>query len=215
VNKHVILSATKSLNGNQIKTDRTSEVAEELGAVVIEGDWKDEHIQRNLGVAMCQDADWIIVNDADMWYTKEFMDNLIRVLSTTDASAVVAPQHTYWYDIDHVLPDDNFMPVVAMRPSARFWKVGCVDCGCAIFSEKLHHLAWCKPKDILKKVKTYYHAPELKDVDDWYENIFCKWEEGKLAVMPNRNGNKQTTWVGESFRVVRQSLPQELRNYLQ
>jgi len=210
VKRHVFLSAVTSLNGQVKKTDKTSEIAEDLGATVVEGDWREEHVQRNLGVAMLQDMDWIICLDADMWFTKDWMEHLIDELKTTKAKAICAPQWGYWHDTQHVLVGDDFTPVVAIRPDVRFTHIGCVNVPFQLFPRRIHHMAWCKPKDILKKVLTYGHAPELKDAEKWYNEVFLKWKPGKKAIMPDKaNGEK-----GREFDVVFKTMPYELRRML-
>jgi hypothetical protein len=65
-------------------------------------------------------------------------------------------------------------------------------------------LNWCKPKNILKKVLTYAHAPEFKDAKGWYENHFVGWQEGNPAIMPD----------GKFFDVAKDPLPEELKSWL-
>jgi hypothetical protein len=194
--------------------DRTEEVCDGLGATIIKGDWREEHEQRNVGLAVLDHCDWVLVNDADMWFERNVVKTLLEFLSTTQANAVCMPQWSYWYDTDHVLVDDDFTPVVAVRPKkVKFCHIGCVDDYYAVYPQKLHHLCWCRPKDIYKKVTTYSHSPELEDLDNWYQNSFCKWQPGQKAAMPKRRGG-DTQWVGKEFDVLFKPLPRELKKWL-
>jgi glycosyltransferase involved in cell wall biosynthesis len=204
VSRHIVLSATNSLYGDQVKTDKTSELAEALGATVVDGSWDKEHEQRNLGVAMVKDCPWILCLDADMWFSEKYLNGLLKFLETTRFEAVVSPQWAYWSDTDHVLYGDDFMPVVAIRPNVRFTNIGCVNVPFAVYNEKIDHLNWCKPKDILKKVLTYSHRPDYEEPADWFYKKFCTWQPGDKAVMPD----------GKEFDVVYKPLSRELRRYL-
>lgn len=204
VRRHVILSANRSLYGDQRANDKTNEIAEDSGAIVITGDWCEEHVQRNRGVEMLQDMDWIICTDADMWPTKAFMENLLGYLGSTRADGVVCPQNAYWFDTNHILVNDTFCPVIAMRPWRRFWHIGNIDTNCQTFPDKIDHLNWCYPKDILKKVSTYSHSPEFPNHEDWFAKHFQTWKEGQPAIMPD----------GKIFQVERHELPEELKAYL-
>jgi hypothetical protein len=54
------------------------------------------------------------------------------------------------------------------------------------------------------KLRHYSHAPEISNIDEWYNEKFLKWTEGSPAIMPD----------GKIFEVTQNSLPQELRAYL-
>ena len=204
VDRHIILLASQPFYGTPSPVDKTKDIAESLGATVISGAWKQEHHMRNCGNILLKNYDWILVNDADMWWRKEELNKLIELMKITETDAIVSRQTAYWYDTEHTLVDDKFMPVVAVRPRAKWWRIGCVTCPCAVSIAVVDHLNWCKPKDILKKVLTYSHANEYTGAKEWYENNFIGWQDGSPAVMPD----------GHIFDVERQRLPEELRRWL-
>lgn len=205
VSKHIVMVATKPFYGKAEELDQTFQVAFDLGAEPILTMARPEHRMRNEAMELldCDVYDWILVNDADMWFEHRTIEQLIKFLETCKEDIVVMPQWGYWHDIDHVLVGDDFCPVVALRPNRRFTHIGNADGAYAKADElKLHHLAWCAPKDIYKKVTTYSHAPEF-DGEAWYKQYYLGWKEGQKAVLPNKR-----------FEVAYKPLPDELRAYI-
>jgi hypothetical protein len=89
------------------------------------------------------------------------------------------------------------------KPDVRFVYIRNINCPYDMFDGTMHHLSWCKPKDILKKVTNYAHATDFKDAVSWYENNFIGWQEGSPAVMPDE----------KIYEIAYSPLPQELRDY--
>lgn len=204
VDKHIILLASVPFYGPPSPEDKTKDVAESLGATVVSGSWKYEHVMRNCGNTLLKNYDWLLVNDADMWWQRAELEKLLELMRTTNADAICAPQTAYWHDVDHALVGDGFMPVVALRPHVKWFHIGCVASQWIPTVAKVDHLNWCKPKDILKKVLTYSHANEYTGGEEWYEDNFVGWSEGNPAVMPD----------GKIFDVEKNPLPEELRKWL-
>ena len=113
VDRHIILLASQPFYGTPSPVDKTKEIAESLGATVVSGAWTQEHVMRNCGNTLLKNYDWILVNDADMWWQREELDALLGMMECTDAKAICAHQRAYWYDTDHILVNDDFAPVVA------------------------------------------------------------------------------------------------------
>lgn len=202
VEKHIVLVSQKPYYGSGVQ-DNTADVAESLGADVICGTWKLDHEQRNLGISLLQDFDWIITADADEMITCEQMEILKRDLESNVSDAYVVNHNPYWYDTKHCLVD-FFKPIFAVRPSVRFSHIRNVNCRWAQSNARIDHLSWAKPKNILEKIKTYAHTDEIKNPDEWYNNHFELWSEGKCATMP----------TGETLEVMNMSLPEELKKCL-
>jgi glycosyltransferase involved in cell wall biosynthesis len=203
IRDHIFCVSQRPYFGENQEDDGTAALADELGATVIRGVWPLDHMQRNTGIALLQDVDWIICTDVDMWMTKADMEKLTDVLSNAQAEAFVIPQIAYWKDTDHVLVGDDFKPVIAIRPHVRFVHIGNIGSPFEILQDiYVHHINWCEPKDIYKKVTTYSHAPEF-DGEKWYRENYLTWEEGQKARLPTGN-----------FEVAYQPLPDELKVYL-
>jgi len=210
VEEHIVLISDKPYFGEAEKPDKTKEIAESLGAGVVNGQWSLDHHQRNTGIAFLQDYDWIICTDADMWFTKKDAAGLILLLNASKkrkyVTAFIINQIAYWRDIDHVLINDDFQPVIAVKPSVRFRHIGTVNCPICIVPKDVsvvHHINWCEPKDVWKKITTYPHAPEIENKKRWYKHSYLGWKEGEDAVLPDKK-----------LKVVKQSLPDELKQYI-
>lgn len=202
VDQHVMVVGEKPFFGKAQEPDRSAEIAEELGADVIKGTWELDHHQRNAGLSILQDYDWIITTDVDMWMTHDSVERIIDRLEKETNDAAIISQYSYWRDIDHILEDDDFKPVIAVRPNTFFTYIGNVGCPVGVIDDiKIHHLAWCAPKDIYKKVTTYPHAPEF-DGEKWYKDHYLGYEGGS-AKLPNR-----------PYNVASHPLPLELRRYI-
>ena len=205
VEEHVVVIGDKPYFGEPQPPDKTKEIAEDLGALVINGVFPMDHDQRNVGLNFLesQDYDWILGVDSDHWMTEKDMGILLNHLSETSADAILMPQVSYWHDTDHVLVGDEFLPVIAIRPHVRYAYIANVDHPCEILDTcVVHHLCWGWPKDIYKKVTCYPHAPEF-DGKTWYKENYLTWKEGEPARLPT--GDLQTK---------KQSLPEELQKYL-
>lgn len=203
VDTHVVLVSERPYFGQADKDDGTADLASELGALVLKGVWEMDHHQRNTGIKLLKDYDWIITTDVDMWMTKAQQEILRKTLKETSAEALVTPQISYWKDINHQIVDDGFMPVIAIRPHVRFVHIGNVGCPWKpLHVPVIHHLAWCEPKDIYKKVITYPHAPEFNG-HKWYEKNYKSWQESNYADLPDRR-----------YKISKVDFPEELKAYL-
>lgn len=209
VDTHIVVVSENPYFGKAEEPDKTAELAEYYGAEVIKGTWEMDHHQRNVAISLLQDYDWIICTDVDMWMTYKDMETLIKILeSAKDVNAVCIEQIAYWKNIETVIDDPNpFCPVIAIKPHVRFSWIGNVDVSCALLKNpKVHHLCWCEPKDIYKKVTTWSHANEF-DGKEWYKKHYASWCGGNVVV-PAGHGKFNT------YKTKNQPLPQELRRFL-
>jgi len=205
VQEHVMVVGTKPYFGRPEPLDDSADASRAYGAHVIEGSYPLDHWQRNDGLDYLQDRgyDWILISDVDMWFEHWQVENMIKQLETAKEEAMIMAQDSYWHDTNHRLVGDEFCPVVAVRPHVRFSYSGNVNTVYGkIHDLKLHHLAWCAPKDIHKKVLTYTHAPEF-DGEAWYQQYYKNWRFGQKAVLPTGR-----------FLVEYNPLPDELKAYL-
>lgn len=201
--KHLFMVSTKPFYGEEQEPDNSVKVIEALGGEVIEGYWPKEHHMRNDGLSELKDYDFVITTDADMWLTQRTATELRSLLENNlYGEAFIAPQVAYWKDTDHILMGDDFMPVIAVRKGTKFVHIGNVDKTPTILPILIHHINWCAPKDILKKVLCYSHAPEFDGLN-WYNQYYLPWKEGEKAVLPNKR-----------FDVLFSPLPPELKSYI-
>lgn len=212
VEEHVMVVGQKPYFGKPEPLDGSADAARAYGAYVIErskkypdGAWPLDHQQRNDGMEYLESKgyDWILISDVDMWFEHWQVAEMIKRLETLKEDAIIMAQDSYWHDTDHRLVGDDFCPVTAVRPHVKFSYSGNVN---TVYGQirdiKLHHLAWCAPKDIHKKVLTYTHAPEF-DGEAWYQQYYKNWRFGQKAVLPTGR-----------FIVAYNPLPDELKAYL-
>ena len=204
VDRHVVLVSEAPYFGESFPPDRTAEVSEELGADVIKGNWSLDHHQRNIGLALCSDCDWVLTFDSDEMMEASELEKFIHCLETTNAQAIVCDPVIYWKTTDYRLHTiSGFQPIIAVRPDVRFWHIRNVTSSFQVSDCIMHHLSWCAPKDIYKKVTTYAHAKEI-DGKKWYREHYENWKLGDKVILTN----------GEQFDAIYNPLPGELRNLL-
>jgi glycosyltransferase involved in cell wall biosynthesis len=201
VDQHIVLVSEKPYYGEGV-ADNTADIAEELGADVIRGTWSLDHEQRNLGLKILKDYDWVLCIDSDEFITSDHFEMLYNNLVKAKASAYTVNHYPYWKDTNHVIKD-TFQPLFATKPNNRFSHIRNIN---APFSHMddvfIHHLSWCEPKDILKKISTYAHADEFNP-ELWYNTHYANWKEGEMAVFPR-----------ESFPIEKRALPEEIKRLL-
>lgn len=212
VDKHIVFINDKPYNGEYEPPDDTEKICSEFPNVeVIKGNW-EEHQLRNIGIDLCSDCDWMIGFDADEMMTLRDLARLKVYLKDCDEDAVGFISKVYWHDLDHVFfPDPDHVKVCVIRPSGkvRYIEKQCVDGTYRTIDYKFfpyithHHLSWCAPKDILRKVTHYNHADEF-DGNEWYESHFRIWTPGKPVYQP----------FGTKWEAKYDPLPEELRRLL-
>lgn len=201
----LVLISSAPYHGEAVSQADQERQIQRLGAMVVSKDWRKEEDKRNFGMRLLKDCDYVLWNDTDTWIERHQLENLIQEIKETKAAAYCIKQRSYWYDTDHCLVDDLHTPVCAVHRDFGFSDHACVNTPYHLIqSAFVHHISWCKPKNILGKLKNYSHADELTNVDEWYENNWIGWTPDNPAVMPD----------GKIFDVECKSLPTELRRYL-
>lgn len=206
VERQIVMLSQKPYFGKGTEPDRTEEICEDLGAEVVKGEWTLDHDQRTLGNKLLSDMDWVLTFDSDEMMTAKDLQKLLVFLSKTEYPVVLVNPEIYWRTPDYRLrPNPTYCPPIAMKPKVRFPHIRCVDSPCFLWvGGEMHHLSWCEPKDIYKKITTYAHAPE-HDWMKWYNDVYLKWKEGDPVNFP----------YGERHNVYYNPLPKELRGYLE
>lgn len=202
VDKHVVLISEKPYFGEAAEPDNTMKYCIEEDVEVIKGTWDLDHYQRNVGSVVCSDCDWIIGFDSDEMMTSEQLERFIAFLGRTDAVAVCNTPKIYWGTTSYILkPYPGYQPIIAYRPSVKFTYIRNIDSPFVEYHDPMHHLSWCKPKDIYKKIKHYAHANDY-DWESWYHNVYEKWSaRNPEVVFPG----------GDKYTAVYEPLPEELK----
>lgn len=178
VDKKLVLVSEKPWVGRPIEPDSTFFVAgrAKLDAVPIKGSWKTEEDQRNMGVGLLEDYDWVLVLDPDEFLDDKNWEKLHQFLETTDADAVIVEhQRVFWKDKE-VYPHSDYQQLIAVRPHVRFVDKRVVDSPYVTAPVELLHFSWARTnQEVWEKITHYSHANEF-DTRKWFHDV---WMAGK------------------------------------
>lgn len=196
VDKHLVLVTNKPWNGSPVGDDGCDGIARKRGAEVIIGEWKTEAEQRNFGLARLYDYDYVLIIDADEFYTKEDQQKILSALnnpidkSYSETKRIPAftctKMVTYWKNSDYIFdPPDKHKPYIAVDPK----QVRCYEHrqfkylnGVGLYLDYVkpidvscHHMSWAKSDDKVKeKLESFSHADIIKP--GWYYEVWLKWK---------------------------------------
>ena len=185
--EHLVLISLNPWNGASFKPDRTNDIASNLGAEVVVGDWDTEAHQRNYGLNYFKDkgCDWVLIVDADEYYSPEGIAKVSYGL-VQDVEAIVANDMVvYWKDIDHIVtPRQEDRPIVAIRPNQHFIIGRNSFSNIGETEATLHHLSYVRDDEgMLKKIKSFTHATDF-DTEEWYDSVWLNWDESSTDLHP-------------------------------
>lgn len=202
VDEILVLNTTKPWNGGSDEVDNTGNVARSLGATVISYDWSTEEAQRNAGQEYLNDYDWIITLDVDEFMLDADWSRLVAFLDSATLDAYVPQmQHTYWKTGFVIDPPEDYLQIIATRPSVRYFDKRCVDCAWDMAPVELHHFSWARTdEECWKKISSYAHAKDF-DTLDWFGRVW----------LDNERTTDLHPLTPESLKeAVRVELPEEL-----
>lgn len=203
VDRHIVVISEKPYFGEPSPPDRTEDICEDLDCEVVKGEWSLDHFQRNVGNDLCEGSDWVFTFDSDEMMESEEIEKLIKLANEKNPDVICVRPEVYWRTPDYVLrPIPDYAPPIMMKPEVRFTYIRNVDHPWVIEDVKMHHLSWCDPKDIYKKVTNYAHATDFNG-KIWYNTHYKNWKKGQMAILPT-----------DSFNVEKKPLPQSLGELL-
>lgn len=187
--RHMVLLSTVPWYG-EWKFDNSATQYSFLADEVYLGEWKNEHEQFNFGIEVFQKEgyDWVLIVDADERYTKEDVKKIIKLLNTTEADAIRAPNmEVFWKDLNHVIRphDSGSGPVIAVRTNVRFTDKRTCDAKTFDYTDAtLYHFSYVRDdKEMLKKIQSFSHAEEF-DSSAWFNNVWILWTEDSINLHP-------------------------------
>lgn len=214
VDKILVLNSTVPWNGPLEDYDCTADFAKAEGAQVFKHHWPSEHSQRNAGLTVLSDYDWVFILDPDEFFSKEDFEKLKLWIEEdskkwTFKNAYCVPLETYWKGAYKLVPRDTHCPVIAVNPKA----------SAAMFNDKrglateaydapflLHHFSWVRTdEEVFRKLTHYGHAGDFNGVE-WYNKIWLKW----YPEMKNLHPFDTKKWV----ETVPCKIPKELEHLL-
>lgn len=204
VDKHLVLVSAVPWHGTVYPRDKSFEIAKELGADAILGGWKSEAEQRNYGLDILMDYDYVLIVDSDEFFTKEDQQKILQHLREKPMVIVGYPKATvvYWKTPEYVLDptDECIMPLVIDPKAVKFLKArgliyregdGNPNDYMAQIDATWHHFSYVRTDEqIQQKLTSYEHADEVKGLEDWYENVWKKWEPGSDIFVRPRGREK-------------------------
>src|SRR5690349_16352811 len=121
VDRKIVLLSEKPWFGEEVPDDGTFDVVSTTKAIPVLNSWKTEEDQRNTGVSLLEDCDWVIVLDPDEFLSESDWERLEKFLENTDADAVVCEgQYTYWKNGWEADPPKDYQMLIAVRPHVKF-----------------------------------------------------------------------------------------------
>lgn len=212
----LVLLSTKPWNGTPVESDRSFQLVKQTRAKLVCQEWKTEAEQRNYGLAMLYDYDYVIVCDADEFYTKEDRRKIIDILRNSEEKCFRANEMiTYWKNSDYILePKDKHRPIIAVSPKRiKFYEHRQpqpveeirLEQQQPIIPVSIHHFSWAKSDlKIKEKIQSFSHADQIKP--NWYEDIWINWNENMDDIRP---------YGIEKSRAILKQAPEEIKKLVQ
>lgn len=162
---------------------------------LIEGVWDTDEDQRNacLDRARQDGFDYLIIQDADEFYTNEdYQNNLLEISRNPDWDSYVTPWYVFWKSLDYVWEDQEGSialgyPEFALncRTDVRFTRSRRNN------AEKHYqlpglcfHLSYVRTDEkIYRKIRTWGHAHQF-DSDAWYHFKWRRWNDATTDLHP-------------------------------
>lgn len=186
VEEQVVLLSAKPWHGDVLEDDGSEQLARDAGATVLKYPWTNEVDQRNAGQDYLSGYDWVLNLEPDEFLSNEDWDKLYEFLQTAQTPAYAVKQRIFWgkgYESD---PAEDFVPIIATRPTVKFVDKRCIDSRWEVTPDDitLLHFAWARTDaEIWKKISHYSHAIDF-DIKDWFENVWLKADENSTNLHP-------------------------------
>lgn len=177
VDEVLVLNSEKPLFGEiEDKIDQTSAIARKLGTTVVTYPWATEPDMRNAGQDYLSDYDWVIWLDPDEYIMEKDWLKLLDFLEECTADAVTnTTMNLYWKNGYIIDPPEDHTPIIAARPSVRFYDTRCVNVAYAKAPVCIDHFSWARTDEEIERKVTHYGEADKFDGRGWYENVWLKW----------------------------------------
>ena len=165
---------------------------------IVKGDWLDEEETRNclLNKAREEDYDWMIIQDADEFYTSASWNRLLeRLSSLRDYEAAVTPWYNFWKSPEYVIENRGSgikclnagFAIKAKDSTCQFRsarkvdakKFVCIDEPCYHYGYVMNSVA------MQRKLMSFAHTNDIKNVALWYELKWLRWSEETRYLHPS------------------------------
>jgi glycosyltransferase involved in cell wall biosynthesis len=194
ISRHLVLVSSVPWFGEPRRDDGTAAIAAAAGAEVYVQHWASESEQRNWGLARLYEYDYVLIIDADEFFSRSGLESLLAQLANAGGPCYrAAEMRTYWKTTDYVCyPYEAWdAPVIAVEPKrikfAHQRQIQPVAESRRIVAPALpvtlYHMSWVKSDEkVLEKIQTFSHAGSIRP--DWYENVWKKWTPEMNDIIP-------------------------------
>lgn len=202
VEEQVCLVSSKPWYGDTLEDDGSADIAKKAGATVLKYPWPDEVMQRNAGQDYLSEYDWVLNLEPDEFLSDEGWEDLKDMLEAGGPPAWAIKQRIFWGKGFESDPAEDFVPIIATRPTVRFVEKRNINSQWMTLPEsiKLLHFAWARTDaEIWKKISHYSHAVDF-DIDDWYKNVW----------LARKTENVHPTTPSAIPRLIKAKLPKDI-----
>ena len=108
-------------------SDDTEEVVKELNqdnVELIKLSPREEHEVLNAGLTLLEDFDHVYICDADEFFTKQDLVEILKVGLTSD---IVICKYVDVFDQKHIYEPRDHMPIVMIKPKINFYQTRCAS----------------------------------------------------------------------------------------
>jgi glycosyltransferase involved in cell wall biosynthesis len=215
VYKHLVLHSDKPWHGLDLPPDRTEEIVRSFRHTeFIRLPWKSEHDQRNWGLAYLYEYDYVLIVDADEFYTKADQEIILSRIGQKNAFEDnqwcyrIPLIETYFKSLDYRLdPPDGHQPVIAVDPK----KIVFIDCRIPstpyqipIDGVTMHHATYLRnEKRLRSKLTQFEHHDQVKR--NWMDEVYTKWSPEMEDVR---------AYGSEKSKAILNPAPQEIKDLI-
>ena len=97
IERHIVAITTEPWNKGSVIPDKTEEIALAMGAKVVKKAWPEEVVQRQEILGIFEGFEWVLIVDADEFYTKADLTVLFEQLTWDKSPAVKVPRmEIFW-----------------------------------------------------------------------------------------------------------------------
>lgn len=161
---------------------------------LIEGVWANEEDQRNacLERAKADGFDYLIIQDADEFYTDEAYKINLDEIASNPADVYTNPWYVFWKSTEFILESKDG-ELTSVNPGFAINCKSDVKFNCCRtttsnniyhLSGVAHHLAYAlTDEQILRKISTWGHSQQFNR-DSWYHRKWLRWNETTRNLHP-------------------------------
>lgn len=185
---------------------------------LIEGVWGRENDARNtaLQLARSEDFDYLIIQDADEFYSeKDYKDNIETITRNSNSDFYTTPERVFWKSLDFVLENGGRTLLHDITFAVNCGSDTSFYSGRGVASDKkrrlpgiCHHLSYVLTDEQLKlKINTWHHANDFNR-ESWYRRKWLRWTENTKNLHPTfpPGWKRAVKFTGQ--------LPRELRDFV-